>query len=363
MGHPRPALLASKKSTGRYDMIRTLVKSLASIAVVSSAWLVPAWAQQYTLRLSHQNAPGSEMHQFGMLPWVKKVEEATNGRVKINIYPSQTLAKAADNWKAVKSGVADICWCDHGQWTDMTPLAEVIILPMIPITSAEKGSEVLQKLYEKFPSIQREFDDVKVLFLFTTDPVTLYTTKKQIKTMEDMKGLKIRIGGGPRSEQIRRLGGLPIQLSMPEVYVALDNGVVDGAGTPWEAILSFRFYDIAKYYTLAPLSVSHLSLSMNKAKWNSLPKDIQDQIMSVSGLEGSKAHARATFDQARDKVVEIIKSGKATGTIYKIPPDELARWTKIAGEPIWQDWVKRMEAKGHPEAKEILATTLQMLKE
>jgi TRAP-type transport system periplasmic protein len=343
-------------------MIRSLLKSVASIAVISAASLAPAWAQQITLTLTHHNSPNSLMNQGGIVPWVKKVEEATKGRVKIQVYTSQTLAKGPDCWRAVKSGVADIGWCFGGFWPDMTPLAEVITLPMLPVQSSEQGSEVLWKLYEKFPAIQKEFADVKPLWLFTTEPFVLATTKKPVKTMEDMKGLKLRIGGGPQSDQIRALGALPVLVGMPDLYVALDNGVVDGAGVPWEAILSWRFYEVLKNYTIVPMSVGHLSLSMNKAKWNSLPKDVQDQIMSVSGMEGSKTFGRNANDTARPMVTDLVKSGKVAGNMYTVPTEEVVRWTKVAGEPIWQDWVKRMEAKGHPEAREILTTTLELLK-
>ena len=85
--------------------------------------------------------------------------------------------------------------------------------------------------------------------------------------------------------------------------------------------------------------------------------------MSVSGLAGGKAHARDTFDNAKDRVLERIKSNNLVANMYPLPPEEVARWTKEAAEPIWQDWVKRMEAKGHSDAKEILATTLQLLKQ
>jgi hypothetical protein len=74
---------------------------------------------------------------------IKKVEEATNGRVKIEPYFSQTLAKGKDSWSAVKNGIADMAWCPHGYWPGMTPMASVITLAGLPIDSAEKGSEVL----------------------------------------------------------------------------------------------------------------------------------------------------------------------------------------------------------------------------
>jgi len=88
-------------------------------------------------------------------PWVKQVEETTKGRVKIEVYPSQTLIKGVGMWKGVRGGIADIGWCMQGYWPEQTPLSDVISLPFLPVSSAEKGSEALWKLYEKFPSVQR----------------------------------------------------------------------------------------------------------------------------------------------------------------------------------------------------------------
>ena len=82
---------------------------------------------------------------------MKQVEEATKGRVKIEVFPSQTLIKGIDMWKGVSSGIADIGWCVQGYWPEQTPLSDVMSLPFLPIKTAEHGSEVLWKLYEKYP--------------------------------------------------------------------------------------------------------------------------------------------------------------------------------------------------------------------
>jgi len=148
-------------------------------------------------------------------PWVKKVEDATKGRVKIEIFPAQTLVKGPDIWNAVKTGVADMGWCFHGYWADMTPLSDVITLPSLPIKSSEKGSEVLWKLYERFPAIQNESRTSIVLQLWASNPYFLITTKKQVKTMEDMKGLKIRVVAGPPTDQMRALGAVPTPIPCP----------------------------------------------------------------------------------------------------------------------------------------------------
>lgn len=323
------------------------------------AFPIVASAKTITLTLTDQNSDVGWGPVHALQPWVKQVEAATNGRVKINIYPSQTLSKGKDNWNAVKNGIADIGWCFHGYWPGMTSLADAISLPALPFTSAEKGSEVLWKLYKKFPSIQRQFQDNHVLLLYTSNPYILITTKKQVKTLEDLKGLKIRMTGGPPTEQMKALGGVPMMIPMPGNYIALQKGVTDGMGAPWEAILGFRLYEVVKYYTEVPFPAVYFSLAFNKNKWNSLPRDIQDAIMSVSGLKGSKFWGRNFFDTAKDGVFQ--KTGVEIN-FYSLTPEERAKWLKIGGKPIWNQWVKSMKGKGHPEAQDILDAALMMLK-
>jgi TRAP-type C4-dicarboxylate transport system substrate-binding protein len=356
------ALAAARdRRAGRKKMQSQIIR-LWLAALVSAMMPAMACAQEIKLTLADQNSPTSWGAVHALQPWIKKVEEATKGRVKIDVYPSQTLVRGLDMWKAVKSGVADIGWCFHGYWPEMTPLADVITLPGLPFSTAEKGSEVLWKLYEKFPEMQREFSDLQPLMLWTSNPYFLVTAKKQVKTLEDLKGLKIRVTGGPPTDQIKALGAVPTLIPMPDNYLALDKGVIDGMGAPWEAIHGFRLYEVVKYYTMVPLSAVYFSLCMNKQKWQSLPPDIQGAIMSVSGLEGSKFWGRNFFDTAEQGVLEKVKAGNYEMDRYVPPAEELARWNKVAGQPIWDEWVKKMEGKGHANAREILNVAVDLLK-
>ena len=336
----------------------TLLGSICLVFLLAA----PSLAQVIKLTLADQNAAVAWGPVHALQPWVKKVEDATKGRVKIEIFPAQTLVKGPDIWNAVKTGVADMGWCFHGYWADMTPLSDVITLPSLPIKSAEKGSEVLWKLYEKFPSIQNEYKDVHVLQLWSSNPYFLITTKKQVKTIEDIKGLKIRVVGGPPTDQMKALGGIPTPMPMPDTYLSMDKGVIDGMGAPWEAIHGFRLYEVAKYYTIVPLSAVYFSMSMNKQKWESLPKDIQQAITSASGLEAAKFWGKNWFDTAEEGVMEAAKKGNYQINKYVIPQQEQDRWTKVAGEPLWKEWVKKMEGKGRPDAQQVLNTALELLK-
>jgi len=296
-------------------------------------------------------------------PWLEQIEKATNGAVKIEGYFSNTLFKGTDAWESLKANQADFAWCFHGYWANMTPLADVITLPFLSIPSAEVGSSVLWQLYEKYPSIQKQFADNKVVLTWTSNPYFLCTVNKQVKTINDIKGLKIRTTGGPPTEMLKALGAVPTPMGMPDVYLNLQKGVIDGALLPWEAIISFKLYEVIKYYTYAPFHAVYFTQAFNLQKWNSLPANIQEQIMSVSGLNGSKFWGKNMFDTAAVAVHDIIKKENYQMVEYTIPEDELANWSKIGGQPLWDAWVKSQEAKGSTEAQDILNTTLQLLKE
>ena len=334
----------------------------AGVVAAAVAFAALAQAQEFKLTFADQNSPTGWGPAHALYPWAKQVEEATKGRVKVEVYPSQTLIKGIDMWKGVRSGIADIGWCVQGYWPEQTPVSDVMSLPFLPIKSAEKGSEAFWKLYEKFPAIQKEYGEIAPLVLYTGSPSFLITSKKAVKTLDDMKGLKVRTLGGPPTEMAKALGAVPTLIPMPDMYQALDKGVVDAGALPWEAMHGFRLYEVAKYVTEAPYYTAYFSVCANKQKIASLPKDVRDQIMSVSGLAGAKFWGRNFFDSAEQGVMERVKAGNYELNRYVVPADELDRWRKVAGEPIWNEWVKRMEAKGHPEAREILNTALELLK-
>ena len=151
-------------------------------------------------------------------------------------------------------------------------------------------------------------------------------------------------------------------MPQPDTYDAADKGVIDGMAASWEAVHGFRFYEVASNYTIAPMSAVYFSMSMNKQTWNSLPKDIQDAIMSVSGLNGSREMGKGAYDSAMPIVEKAIADGKYAYNRYVLPPEELERWRKVGGEPVWEEWIKKMEAKGHKQARELLVAVQDLIK-
>lgn len=334
----------------------TLVAAALSLCLAAGADA----ADSITLRFAHQNPENGKTSVNLVIPWLKQIEKATGGKVKIQPFFGETLAKGKDSWNATKAGITDIAWAFHGYWPGMTPVTDVISLPAMSFTTGEKGSEVLWKLYEKFPEIQNEFKDVKVLLLYTSPPYNLITTNRPVHTMADLKGLKLRMTGGPPTEMVSRLGGVPMLISMPDSYLSLQKGVIDGMGAPWEAIEIFRFYEVAKYYTEVPFPAVYFSIIMNKNKWNSLPEDVQKAIMSVSGEAGSRLWGKNFFDVMRPVALEKIQEAGNAGNVFRLTPEERQKWIDIGGKPVWDAWVKNMKDKGVGNAQQILDTALEL---
>ncbi len=335
---------------------------LAGVAAAVALGATAVVAQEIKLTFADQNSPTGWGPSKALTPWVKQVEDATKGRLKLQVYPSQTLVKGIDMWKAASAGTIDIGWCVQSYWPDNTPLSDVISLPGLPFKSAEKSSEVLWKLYEKYPAIQAEYKQVMPLALYTATPFFIISSKKQVKSLEDLKGMKVRFVGGPAVEHAKALGAVPTPMPMPEVYQSLDKGVIDAAAAPWEAVHAFRLYEVGKFVTIAPLSTVYFSICANRAKIMSLPADVREQLMSVGGLKGSLHWGKNFFDTAEAGVYEDLKKANRNIERFELPSAEAARWAKLA-EPVHEEWVKRMEGKGLTQAREILNTTRKMLAE
>jgi TRAP-type C4-dicarboxylate transport system substrate-binding protein len=345
-------------------MKRLILVTLAIImvsALIFGGCATPEPPEVITLRYADQNPKTGWEGQNAALPWLEAMEKATNGRVEFVVYDAQTLCKGVDAWEALKGGVADVAWCFHGYWAGLTPLADVVSLPLLGFESAEQASGIFWQLYEKYPSMQEQFADNHVLLTWTSNPYFLITTEKQIKTLDDLQGLKLRLTGGPPTDLGKMLGISPVNVGMPDTPTDLEKGVFDGMMIPWEAIISFRQYEVVKYYTYFPSYVVYFTQSVNRDVWNSLPADVQKQIESVCGLEGSKFWGKNMFDTAEAAAREAINEGGYPMIETALSAEDVAKLKEMS-EPLWEKWVNDNEAAGHAEAQEILDNTLELIK-
>jgi TRAP-type C4-dicarboxylate transport system substrate-binding protein len=341
--------------------MRKVTKVLAALLVASMAFASHAAdpaKKTYRLKFGHHNPPNAFVIADGTEVWARRVEARTNGQVKIDFYHSSTLGRAQDNYDAVKNGIIDLTWSFVAYYPGRFPLTEVLNLPMLGADKASIGTRVIWDLYQNTPYLKKEFADVKVLALHTHDGAPL-TSRMPIKTVEDLAGKKIRMGGGPISAYLQSVGASPMAMPAPDTYQAAEKGVIDGAVLAWEAVEMINLQEVLKYAVDANLHLGTFFLVMNKQLFESMPPDIQKVFEEESGLELGLLLA-STWDDTKKISTDKFLS-RAGNEISVLPPEEAKRWQEKA-VPVWNNWVADLEAKGHP-AKAVLEHVVKKLKE
>ena len=279
-------------------------------------------------------------------PWIAAVEEATGGMVKIEPYYAESLVPMPDSYDAVTKGTIDI-----GEGLEaFQSVAKFTMGEVITFTSYDricwKPSAVAWELYEKFPEWQAEYADSKVLFLNGACILSsLGTTKKPVRKLEDIQGLKLICAWKWLGKRLEALGGIPLTVP-PTDYTELEKGVADGGSTIVLRLLwDFRFGDVIKYAVLVPTGHSIMFTVMNLDKWNSLPPDIQKAIDSVSGAYQVEMADRE-YQLKYKECLELAPKEFGLEWIV-LSEEELARWVE-ADNPVREEFVAELEAKGLP---------------
>jgi len=341
-------------------MNRRVFWTLAGISLffIVFAFSTPALADKpIKLRMSSFVPPMHFMNTRILQPWIDMIEKRTDGKVKIRIYAGSALGKPQDQYDMAVRGVADITWGILAYTPGRFPLVTVMELPFMS-PNAEIGSRMAQRLYEK-GVFGDEFKDVKMLALGMPPNMDLHTSKKLVKTLAEMKGLKVRTPSAMMGKLIKKWGGVPVAMPAPEVYMSLERGVIDAIFLDPLTLMGIKCNEVTKYHTRVGISTTVFFFAMNKKAWDKLPPDVQKVINELSGeYLGADMNGKI----AGRTVVGVYKKLKAAGdVIYTLSPAELKVWEKSA-EPAFGEWVKAMEGKGLP-GKKVLEEALQMKKE
>lgn len=261
--------------------MKRLLSVFWSMALVLAMGVVTAQAQTI-LRFSNWLPPTHPLSTNGFAVWAQNVEKATEGRVKVILVPP--LGKPDSHFDLVKSGIADVAWGVHGYTIDRFPLEYGMMLPFYA-ENATSASIAFWRTHQKFFAPANEYDGVKLLGVDVHGPAQIFTTNQQIRSLADMKNLKIRIGGGIISDIGKAIEVTPFFAPAPKAYEVLSKGVADGIFFPAESVASFKIDKIIKHAVFVPGGLYRSSnfMIMNQAKWDALSKEDQAAIDSVSG--------------------------------------------------------------------------------
>ncbi|SDY47210.1 TRAP-type C4-dicarboxylate transport system, substrate-binding protein [Jannaschia faecimaris] len=319
---------------------RTLAGLLGGAALALS--ILPAGAQEVTLKL-HQFLPAqANVPKLILDVWADNVEAASEGRIKVERYPSMQLGGSPPQlMDQAIDGVADVIWTVVGYTPGRFPRTEVFELPFM-VTNARAGSAAYWQMYEKH--MQEDFADVHILGTWIHGPGMIHANK-EITTPADMQGMKIRGATRQVNSLIETLGATPVGMPVPAIPEALSKGVIDGTTIPWEVTPALKITELVRNHT--EFVGNHLYnvtfvLAMNKARYEGLPDDLKTVIDDNSGLEFS-VFAGGTQSDADVPSRQI--SVDAGNNIVTISEEDAAVW-RAAAQPVYDAWVSEMSDKG-----------------
>jgi len=328
---------------------RRLIIGLAVIAVMALPLLLlacsqPAPAKTYELKYASGLAPGGWSEEFAK-KYCEGVAKVTNNQVTIKYFMGGALGKAADQIEMLKNGVADIVYHAPPYTPGRFPVSEVSAVPFL-ITEPFKVAQFHTEI-SKNPKVT-EFNDLKVLAFLATNPTNLYLKTKEVRTAEDLKGMKIRGVGGIYSQTIEALGAAPVSIPTAEVYSALDKNVVEGLTTNSNFLTQIKGWEVIKYGIRDGINGGVHMMLMSKKTWDSFPPDIQKKI---DDFNVTYAKEFITYSSNDDQAAFdlLAKNGVK---VYNLAPAELARWkTMTAG--IVSQVEKSLNDKGLPGTEAI----------
>jgi len=281
-------------------------------------------------------------------PWIDLLEKKAAGKLKITPYFSNSLSPMPEKFNSTVAGIADISeglvYVNPGRF----PMSELLMLPELGLKTATRSAQAWWHLYQTMPAMKKEFPGVKMLFLHTSPKMMIATRKKPIRTLADLKGLKIWASGKVPVKTAKALGFTPVAMSPGEIYLALDKGVIDGTFADYEILTSRRLYEVTKYMT-TNLYMNHTPfyMIMNQGVYDGLPGDIKTVFDDLSG-----EWAVNYYGQIRDKEELHAKEVAAEKGMefIELSATELAKAKALVAK-VRDEYAAELEAKGLPGKK------------
>lgn len=274
-----------------------------------------------------------------------QLSTATKGRLGIRVYPSGSLGTEKDNIEQLKIGGLDMMRIHISTLNSVVPETMATVLPFVFRDTAHMRKSLDGAIGDEILAAMEAHGLVGLAF-YDSGARSFYTAKKPIKSLADMKGLKLRV---PQSDlfvaMIESLNANPTPMPYGEVYTALKTGIVDGAENNWPSFESSRHFEAAKFYNLSEHSLAPEVLVFSKKNWDGLSKE--DQAMIRKAAKESVVHMRKLWDEREAKSRKTVEAaGAQVVTIANRQEFVDAMkpvYTKFVNTPKLKDLVKRIQ--------------------
>lgn len=318
-----------------------IVRTLATSALALSALTATADAQDVTLRLSNWLPPSHPIVKDIVVPWAEDVAEATDGRVTVQILDAP-LGPPPAHFDLAATGAADVTYAPHGYTPGRFGLTDIAELPLITPSSTAL-SVAYQRVFETMLADANEHQGVKVLSVWTHGPGHLFTTGADVTPLDEVEGLKIRVGGPLPSQLAEQMGMVPLQSPSTQTYEILSGGVADAIYFPYESITFFNLDSLVSKALRVEGGLYNTSffMVMNQAKWDSLSDEDKAAIDSVSG-EALARMAGQAWDMADAAGLEAMQDSVE---FHDATEEETAQIRELAA-PLYDTVRAKYEEKG-----------------
>ncbi|WP_118136342.1 TRAP transporter substrate-binding protein [Oceanicella sp. SM1341] len=309
---------------------RSLLGGLAALATLTAG----VANAETVLRFSNWVPMTHPLSSDVMVPWAKEVEEATDGRIKIEFV--SPLGAPPAHLDIALNGIADITFIVHSYTSDRFPLMELGELPFVAPDS-RTASLAFWDTYEKFIEGAHEHRGVHLLGAWGHGPAHLFTGSKEITSLDDLSGMKIRVAGGMSKNAGEGLGVVPFFAPSSQSYEVISKGVADGILFPTESVYNFKIGPAIKYALKVPggLYRSVQGIIMNEGVWDGLSDEDKEAINSVSGKH--LAALAATMWDTQDALGE--EELTKAGTKFTTASGEMLEAIHAKLEPYTEAWL------------------------
>ncbi len=313
------------------------------IAVAAAALSAPAMSQQKIEVKVAEFVGAQHFMTKWLVQWGEKLEKASGGRLAFKHFPGSQMGPTPVHYDLARTGQADVSWFLHGGTPGRFPLTEISHLPYM-VGSAEIGTKVLNDAQLRAKYLDKEHRGVKVLLLLTHQPGNIHTTRKPIRTADDLKGLRIRFSSPTIKEFVAALGGTAVGVQPNEQLEQLQKGTLDGTFIDYGgAGIAFKMAGTLKYSTEMYSYISSFGVAMNPEFYGKLPADLKKLVdASMKGVEKEVGEGWDALDTIGKKLIT-----DGGGEAIRLSKAEDQRFRKV-GAQVTEAKLKELEAKGLP---------------
>lgn len=311
--------------------------STTAAAPVSQAAVKPI-----TLIFTSHNSGDGFWRKSVIDPYFREIEKRTNGRVMIEEHWNGELVSLKDAYDAMLKGTVDLAEFFPSMLQGRFVMDDVVSFSTY---YNNRPAWTLYELAKDYPKMNDAYSDSHLLLKNLGYSIGMATTKQQITTIDGSKGIKLGPVGQWSAALIQAYGWTPVSVPPEESTTALQTGVQEGSGASMYLFWEFGWGPIMKYVTM-PICTDEMevNLAMNKDKWNSLPKDIQD---TINGMQEWIINVDDTA-VVKNASESIPLAQQQFGTkFYTLPDSEVAKMAQLAA-PVRAQYVKSLQDAGLP---------------